>query len=208
MAEGDQPPLTQPIQDLRRFRVPPGFRGRPAWSVQLWWIVQATLFRMSPQFMFGWRNWLLRRFGAVIGTGVRIRASARLTYPWKIRIGDWSWIGEEAVLYSLEEIVVGANVSVSHRCYLCAGGHDYTDPAFPYLLDPGKTRIHIGDESWLGNDVFVGPGVTVGHGAVVGARSSVFESLPPMMVCYGSPAKAHKPRIREAADGRESSASP
>ena len=35
---------------------PPGFRGRPAWFVQLWWLVQATLFRASPQVLYGWRR--------------------------------------------------------------------------------------------------------------------------------------------------------
>jgi putative colanic acid biosynthesis acetyltransferase WcaF len=183
------------IQDLRNFEMPPGFRGKPAWFVQLWWIVQETLFGLSPQFMYGWRNWLLRRFGADIGAGVLVRSSARITYPWKVKIGEWSWIGEEAVLYSLEFITIGSNVSISHRCYLCAGGHDYTQPRFPYVLDPSKTRITIGDQAWLANDVFVGPGVTVGDGAVVGARSNVFHSLPTMMVCYGSPAEPVKPRI-------------
>jgi putative colanic acid biosynthesis acetyltransferase WcaF len=186
--------LPERVQDLRRFRAPTGFRGKPAWFVQLWWFVQATLFRPSPMFMYAWRNLLLRLFGASIGVGVRVRPSAHVTYPWKVKIGDWSWIGEEAVIYSLEEIVIGAHVSISHRCYLCAGNHDYTKPDFPYVLDATKTRICIQDETWLANDVFVGPGVTIGKGSVVGARSNVFSSLPAMMVCYGTPARAHKPR--------------
>ena len=134
-------------------------------------------------------------FGATIGEGVRVRPSAHITYPWKVRIGDWSWIGEESVLYSLEEISIGSNVSVSHRCYLCAGNHDYERVDFPYVVDATKTRIAVGDEVWLANDVFVGPGVTIGRGAVVGARSDVFESLPPLMVCFGSPATPKKPRL-------------
>jgi putative colanic acid biosynthesis acetyltransferase WcaF len=52
----------------------------------------------------------------------------------------------------------------------------------------------VEDEAWLANDVFVGPGVTIGKGAVVGARSNVFNSLPAMMVCYGSPAEPKKQR--------------
>ncbi len=187
--------MSEPIQDLRRFSTPDEFRGRPAWFVQLWWIVQATVFRQSPMFMYGWRNWLLRLFGASIGSGVRVRPSAHITYPWKVKIDESSWIGEEAVLYSLEEISIGKNVSISHRCYLCAGNHDYTKPEFPFVLDPVLTRIRIEDETWLANDVFIGPGVVVGKGAVVGARSSAFSSLPAMMVCYGNPAKAIKPRI-------------
>ena len=188
-------PVPGCVQDLSRFELPAGFRGKPSWYVQLWWGVQALLFRPSPMFMYGWRNWLLRRFGASIGAGVRVRPSAHITYPWKVKIGDWSWIGEESVLYSLEHIVIGSNVSLSHRCYLCAGTHDYTKPEFPYVMDPAKTRIVIEDETWLANDVFVGPGVSIGRGCVVGARSNVFHSLPEMMVCYGTPAEAKGPRI-------------
>ncbi len=187
--------MNEPVQDLRRFRAPRGFRGRPAWYVQLWWLVQATLFGLSPQFMYGWRSWLLRLFGARVGVGVLVRPSARITYPWKVSIGDFSWVGDGAVLYSLETITIGRNVSLSQRSYLCAGSHDYTQVDFPYVLDASRTRIVVEDEAWLANDVFVAPGVTVGRGAVVGARSNVFTSLPPMMVCYGSPAEAKRPRI-------------
>ena len=186
--------MSNQVQDLASFTVPPGFRGKPAWYVQLWWLVQATLFGMSPQFMFGWRNWLLRIFGATVGEGVHIRPSARITYPWKVSIGNGSWVGDDTVLYSLERIVIGSNVSISQRCYLCAGSHDYTQRDFRYVLDAVKTRIVVEDEVWLASDVFVGPGVTVGRGAVVGARSDAFRSLPAMMVCYGSPAEAKKPR--------------
>jgi putative colanic acid biosynthesis acetyltransferase WcaF len=187
--------LSEPVQDLEKFTIPAGFRGRPAWLVQLWWLVQATLFGLSPQFMYAWRNWLLRTFGAAVGVGVHIRPTARITYPWKVSIGDWSWIGDGAVIYSLEHIVIGRNVSISQRCYLCAGSHDYTKADFSYVLDAEKTRIVVEDEVWLANDVFVGPGTTIGRGTVVGARSNVFRSLPAMMVCYGTPAEAKKPRI-------------
>ena len=188
--------MPEPVQDLQTFKIPADFRGKPAWFVQCWWLIQATLFGMSPQFMYGWRNWLLARFGAVVGRGVHIRPTARITYPWKFSIGDWSWVGDGAVIYSLERIDIGRNVSVSQRCYLCAGSHDYTRPDFGYVLQPEKTRITVEDEVWLANDVFVGPGVTIGKGAVVGARSTVIRSLPAMMVSFGSPAEPKKPRIQ------------
>src|SRR5579875_2849556 len=73
-------------QDLTKFVVPPDFRGRPSWYVQLWWIVQDTFFRCSPQFMFGWRVFLLRLFGAKLGNNVRLRPTVRVTYPWKLTI--------------------------------------------------------------------------------------------------------------------------
>ncbi len=179
------------VQDLSRFQLPPNFRGRPGWYVQLWWIVQGTLFALSPQFAYGWRRSLLRWFGARVGRNVLVRPSARITYPWKVTLGDYSWIGDEAVLYSLGEIVVGSHAVISQRSYLCAGSHDYTVGDFAIFARP----ICIEDEVWIATDVFVAPGVTIGRGAVVGARSSVFGSLPAGMVCYGNPARPIKPRV-------------
>lgn len=53
-------------QDLRLHRVPKGFRGRNKIVVQLWWIIQASLFAWSPQIFYGWRRFLLRLFAAKI----------------------------------------------------------------------------------------------------------------------------------------------
>lgn len=176
---------------LDQFRLPENFRGRAAFVVQLWWLVQSTLFSMSPQFMYGWRNFLLRAFGAQIGKGVVIRPSVRITYPWKLKVGDHSWVGDNAELYSLGEIRIGNNAVISQRSYLCTGSHDYTKPEFDIYALP----VVIEDEAWVATDVYVAPGVTIGRGAVIGARSSVFSDMPECMICFGSPAKPVKPRV-------------
>lgn len=180
-----------PVQDLGSFRLPRGFRGRSAFVVQLWWLAQATLFRLSPQIAYGWRRYLLRLFGARVGRSARIRPSAHVTYPWKVAIGDHAWIGDGATLYSLGEIHIGANAVISQNCYLCAASHDFTKPDFPIFA----RTITIEPEAWLAADVFVAPGITIGHGAVVGSRSSVFSDLPPLMLCYGSPARPVRSRL-------------
>ena len=89
------------IQDLKSFKLPKNFRGRNAFIVQLWWLVQSILFRTSPQFLYGWRNFLLRLFGAKIGKKVIIRPSVKITYPLKLSIGNYSWIGDDVDLYTL-----------------------------------------------------------------------------------------------------------
>lgn len=181
---------TPVIQQLDRFRLPRGFRGRPAWLVQLWWLVQSTLFRMSPQVLYGWRRWLLRLFGAKIGKNVLIRPTVRITYPWKLTVGDYAWVGDDAVLYTLGEIEIGARTVISQKTYLCTGAHDYRQVTFDIFAKP----IRIGDQAWLAADVFVAAGVEVGTGTVVGARSSVFTSLPDGVIAMGSPAKVIRTR--------------
>ncbi|VDZ82552.1 putative acyl transferase [Kluyvera intermedia] len=89
------------MQELSGFTVPKGFRGAGAIKVQLWWAVQATLFAWSPQILYRWRAFLLRLFGAKIGKNVVIRPSVKITYPWKLTIGDYAWVGDDAVLYTL-----------------------------------------------------------------------------------------------------------
>lgn len=177
-------------QDLSKFVLPPGFRGRAGWYVQLWWIVQATAFRWSPQFAYRFRAIILRAFGAKVGRGVIVRPTATITYPWRVTLGDFAWIGDDAVLYSLGEIDIGPHAVVSQRSYLCAGDHDYRSKEF---LIRGR-RITIGAECWLAADTYVAPGVSIGPRSVIGARSSVFKDMPQDMVCVGSPCRPVKMR--------------
>ena len=178
------------FQNLEKFRVPSGFRGRSAPVVLLWQLVQSTLFGLSPQPFYAWRRGLLRLFGAKIGRKVLLRPTARVTYPWKVEIGDFSWIGDHVEIYSLDKISIGCHSVVSQRSYLCTASHDIHDIAFAYVTAP----ITIGDQVWIASDVFVAPGVTIGRGAVVGTRSTVFNDVPAELVAFGQPARAMRKR--------------
>ncbi|GHE74270.1 hypothetical protein GCM10019059_37250 [Camelimonas fluminis] len=181
------------FQDLRRFRVPPGFRGRSLLMVAMWRVVQGSLFAWSPQPLHGWRRLVLRLFGARIGAGVRIMPSARVAYPWKLSIGDHAWIGSGAELYSLAPILIGAHAVISQRSYLCAAGHAVDRADFRYTAAP----VVIGDQAWVAMDAMVGPGVTIGTGAVLGARSSAFHDIPPGVIAMGCPARPGRRRPAE-----------
>lgn len=178
------------MQNLLKYKNPKNFRGKPKLIVQLWWIIYALFFRPSPQVLYGWRRFLLKCFGAKIGKNVIVRPSAQITYPWKVKIGDYSWIGDDVVLYSLGEIEIGSNTVISQRSYICTGSHDYTKTDFPIYAE----KIIIEDQCWLATDVFIAPGTTIKKGTVVGARSSVFKSLDSFSIYAGSPAKFIKKR--------------
>ncbi|MEA5516936.1 hormogonium polysaccharide biosynthesis acetyltransferase HpsU [Nodularia sp. UHCC 0506] len=176
--------------DLRKYDQSWFDRGRPGWYILLWWFVQAIAFPVTPHFASGLRCRLLQLFGAKIGKSVLIRPTARFTYPWKVTVGDYSWIGDDVVLYSLDEIHIGEHCVISQKTYLCTGSHDIQDPAFG--LKTGN--ITIGDGVWVAADCFVGTGVEIGSNAVIGARSSVFNDMPPGQVCWGSPCRPQYPR--------------
>jgi putative colanic acid biosynthesis acetyltransferase WcaF len=180
-------------QDLRQSPVPQGFPGRSKYLIQLWYIVNATLFRMSPHVLYGWRRWLLRRFGARIGQGVKLRPSCQITYPWNVSIGDHSYIGDETILYSLGRIDIGAHVSISYRAFLCTGSHEPRNPSFPLTLG----AIMVEDEAWVAADVFIFPGVRLGQGAVIGARSTVRHNMPANTISSGDPCMVRCVRVHD-----------
>ena len=184
------PKKTPLYQRFNRPRPHQDYYQRSVVLVQLWWIVQATLFAWSPQFFYGWRAFLLRLFGARIGKGIKIRPTARVTLPWKVTLGDYCLIGDDVVLYSLDNIEIGEHTVISQRSYICTGTHDLERVSFDLITQPVK----IADQVWIAANVFVAPGVSIGQGCVVGVSSTVFDDLPEGMICYGSPAKPVKPR--------------
>lgn len=129
-------------------------------------------------------------FGASIGKKVIIRPSVKITYPWKVIIGDYSWIGDDVVLYSLGDILIGNNVVISQKSYICTASHDYLQSDFPIFAKKNS----IEDGCWLATDVYVAPGVTIGKGSVIGARSSVYKDVIPNKICVGNPAKIIRDR--------------
>lgn len=154
------------------------------------WAFGRILFRLVPRPVYAPRRFILRCFGAKIGRKVNIANTANIFFPWNLEIGDWSAIGERAIIYNLGEITIGAQVTISQGAHLCAGSHDFRDPAMPLIRPP----IRIGDQAWVCADAFVGPGVRVGTGAVVGARAVVMRDVEEWNVVAGNPAVVVKER--------------
>ena len=150
----------------------------------LWGVLGKPLFRFSPRTAFGWRRFILRLFGAKVGKKVNIYSSAIIYFPWNLEIGDWSSIGEHALIYTLGSIKIGKSVTISQYAHLCAGTHDYKDPAMPLLTPP----ITVEDQVWVCAEAFVSPGRTIHEGAVVGARSVVTRDVEAWAIVAGNPA--------------------
>ena len=141
---------------------------------------------------------LLRLFGARIGRHAHVYPSARIYLPWNLSLGDQASIGEWALIYNLGPITIGDRATVSHRAHLCAGTHDYRDPALPLLRLP----IEIGAQAWVCADAFVGPGRSVGEGAIVGAAAVAVSDVAPWQIVAGNPARVIKTRVLYTTVGR------
>ena len=158
----------------------------------IWNTVSLLLFRpfIAP-FLWRWRNIVLKAFGAQIGNGSKINASAKIWAPWNLVVGDYTAIGEKAIIYNPDKIILGSKVVVSQFAYLCTASHDITS-GDNHLV---TKIITINSFAWIAADAFVGMGVTVGEGAVVGARAAVFKDVEPWTVVGGNPAKFIKKRV-------------
>lgn len=110
---------------------------------------------------------LLRWFGASIGSRVFIRHRVRVLWPWKLSIGDDTWIGEGAWLLNLEPISIAHDVCISQEALLCTGSHDARSPSFGYRNAP----ISVAAGAWIAARATVLPGVRVDTDEVVPAGS-------------------------------------
>ncbi|MBX9745650.1 MAG: hypothetical protein K2X34_02030 [Hyphomonadaceae bacterium] len=151
----------------------------------VWETLRGPLFAWTPRPLWGWRRAVLRAFGARVGADAHIHPTACIQIPWNLTIGDFAAIGDGAIIYNLGRIEIGAGATISQYAHLCAGSHDFRDPAMPLL----KLPIRIGAGAWICADAFVGPGVTIGPGAVIGARAVAVRDVDADVVVAGNPAR-------------------
>ena len=102
------------MQQLNIFKLPKNFRGKNAIVVQSWWFIQFIFFKNSPQFLYGFRRFLLRLFGAKIGKNCTIYPG--VTIGGKIgngcpTIGDNCFIGLGAKI--IGKVNIGDNVIIA-----------------------------------------------------------------------------------------------
>ncbi len=151
------------------------------------WLLLAA---WTPPPLRGWRRLVLRLFGAQLGVGANIYASARIWYPANLVMGDYATLGRRVRCYNQARVTIEAYAVVSQDATLCAGTHDYEDPHFPLRARP----IVLEAKSWIAAEAFVGPGVTVGAGAILGARGVAMKDLAAGTIHAGNPAVAIKQR--------------
>jgi putative colanic acid biosynthesis acetyltransferase WcaF len=170
--------------DLARFTTGDFSRGASPLKEAFWLIVSRVLFLWCPFPLSALKCTVLRIFGATIGRGVVIKPDVKITFPWKLTVGDFTWLGEETWLLNLAPIHIEDNVCISQRALLCTGNHNYQSPTFDLITRP----IHIASGAWVGADALVGPGVNIGTHAVLCAGSVATKDLDPWTIYQGNPA--------------------
>jgi len=165
-------------------------RGVSKWKEAIWYLVKVVFFLTAIPYPNTLKRKLLMLFGAKVGKGVIIKPRVNIHFPWKLKIGDNVWIGEEASLLNFELLTIGDNVCISQRAFLCGGNHDFKQPQMPYR----NGRITLMDGCWIGASVFIAPGVVVGTDSIVTAGSIISSSIESNGIYKGNPLEYIKAR--------------
>lgn len=146
-----------------------------------------------------WRIALLRLFGAQLGSGIVVKPRVSIKFPWRLSVGDNSWIGEGVWIDNLASVSIGSNACISQGVYLCTGSHNWSSERFDLVVKP----ISIGDQSWVCARAVVGPGAQIGEGGVVGLGCIFSGVLEPWTIVTSQAGYLRKRCIVSAAGAHE-----
>lgn len=142
--------------------------GRPAPVVYAWAAVELLLVHNPWQISSALRVAVLRLFGAHIGESVLIRPRTRFKFPWKLSIGDRTWIGEGAWIHNQDTVTIGADVVVSQEAFITTGSH-----ALAADMALITRPVIIQDGAWVATRSMILGGTTVGRSAVISPNTVV-----------------------------------
>ena len=96
---------------------------------------------------------ILNLFGCSLGKKIIIKPKVKIKYPWKLKIGNYSWIGEDVWIDNIAEVTIGSNTCISQGVYICSASHNFESKEFELLLQP----VDIGNNCWIAAKCIIGP---------------------------------------------------
>lgn len=107
-----------------------------------------------------------------------------------IRIGDYCYIGPNAVLFGAGGIEIGSYVGIGPGVVIASHQNTFTKHNLPTLEQPPKfARVIIEDNVMITSNATILPGVTIGTGSVIGAGAVLTKDAPPRTLWLGVPAR-------------------
>lgn len=174
-----------PVIDLSKA---PGERAawdRPRWMVYLWAVCELVFVTNAWQISSSLRVKVLRAFGARIGRDVVFRPRTRVKFPWKLEIGDRSWIGEGVWFHNQDHIRIANDVVISQETFLTTGSHAHRRDM---ALITRPIEVHAG--AWITSRCVLLGGTEVGRSALVRPLTLLDgREIPPGEVWGGNPAQ-------------------
>jgi putative colanic acid biosynthesis acetyltransferase WcaF len=179
--------------DLASYNNYPFNPGGNAIKRVVWFYLNALFLKTSIVPVNGFKIFLLRLFGAKIGSGTTIKPGVNIKYPWHLNIGNSVWIGENVWIDCLVPITLGNNVCISQGAILLTGSHNYKKTTFDLITKP----IVLEDGVWIGAGAMVSPGVIAYSHAVLTGGSVATGNLDAYSVYQGNPAVKKRTRLIE-----------
>tara|TARA_B110000046_G_scaffold185465_1_gene227195 strand:+ start:4984 stop:5535 length:552 start_codon:yes stop_codon:yes gene_type:complete len=160
----------------------------------LWYFINVVFFVSHIIPLSSLKVWLLKLFGAKLGRNVVIKPGVNIKYPWKLVIGDYSWLGEDVWIDNLEQVTIGSNVCISQGAMLLCGNHNYKKTTFDLMVN----EIILEEGVWLGAKSIVCSGVRCKTHAILSVGSIANIDLEPYTIYQGNPAKKIRNRVIKA----------
>jgi putative colanic acid biosynthesis acetyltransferase WcaF len=157
----------------------------------LWYLINIIFFQSYLFPFYKFKIFLLKIFGAKIGTNLIIKPSVNIKYPWNLKIGNNVWIGENVWIDNLCEIFIGNNVCISQGAMLLTGNHNYKLVTFDLMVK----SIRLEDGVWIGAKSIVCPNVVCQTHSVLSVGSVATKTLDPYSIYQGIPAIIVNKRI-------------
>lgn len=176
--------METPFQTLSQYKKGDYSPGVYFVTELLWFLIGSPLIKCSIMPFSSVRNAVLRVFGAKIGKGVVIKPGVKIKCPWKLNIGDHSWIGEDVWIDNLATVSIGDNTCISQGVYFCTGNHNWKVSTFDLMTSP----ITVDSHTWIAAKSVIGPGVTIKKGALVALGSVVSDDVEAGVIVKGNPA--------------------
>ena len=165
-------------QNLKDYKLPKNWsRGKNFFYETIWQVFFKPIISSSFPGTF-WRRYILILFGAKLGKSIRLSPGIKIKMPWRLKVGDYSWIGEDVWIDNLSNVKIGNNVCISQGVYFCTGNHDFKKISFDLICQ----SIIIDSESWIGSKVIIGPGNKIGRGSVIKMGSIITKDIPPQSI--------------------------
>ena len=153
-------------------------------KIFLWYFFNIIFLKNGLQPFSGVKIFVLKMFGAKIGSNVTLKPGVSIKYPWKLTIGKNVWIGEDVWIDNLDEVIIGNNVCLSQGVMLLCGNHNYKKSSFDLLIG----KIVLEDGVWIGAKAVVSGGVTCKSHSILSLSSVASKDLLNYMIYRGNPA--------------------
>ena len=165
--------------------------GGGAFKIACWYLISTVFFRSGLMPFSSVLVAFLKLFGCRVGTDVRVKPFVNIKYPWKLTIGDHTWIGEGCIIENLAPVSLGNNVCLSQECMLMTGNHNFKKTTFDLFVSP----ITVEEGAWIGARAVVSPGLVIASHAIITMGSIVTRNTEPYAIYQGNPAMKVGERI-------------